>query len=89
MKVKKMLEKLVKLMDDDSRKHKQTIKSLRELLKALKEKQQKLELAIEKTADEEGKQRLQNELDVIAAQRLKGKERLLSLRSKVQNKPSL
>lgn len=88
MKVKKMLEKLVKLMNDN-KEYKKTIKSLRELLKELKEKQQKLELAIEKTADEQGKQRLQNELDVIAAQRLKGKERLLSLRSKVQNKTSL
>lgn len=85
MKVKKMLEKLVKLMNDN-KEYKKTIKSLRELLKSLKDKQKELELVLENTADEISKQRIQNQLDVIAAQRLKGKKRLLSLRSKVQKK---
>ncbi|WP_044408749.1 hypothetical protein [Thiomicrospira microaerophila] len=86
MKLKKMLEKLGLLLDSEKRECKKTIKSLREVLKGLKQKEQKLRSELEQAADEEAKQAIQNQLDVIAAQRAKGKERLLDLRAKSQAK---
>jgi hypothetical protein len=86
MKLKKMLEKLGLLLDSEKRECKKTIKSLREVLKGLKQKEQKLRSELEQETDEAAKQTIQNQLDVIAAQRAKGKERLLDLRAKSQAK---
>ncbi|UQB42303.1 hypothetical protein JX580_11730 [Thiomicrospira microaerophila] len=86
MKLKKMLEKLVKLLDSEKRECKKTIKSLREVLKSLKQKEQKLRLELDQITDEQAKQTLQDQLNVIAAQRAKGKDRLLELRAQSQDK---
>lgn len=86
MKLKKMLEKLSLLLNTEKRECKKVIKSLREVLKGLKQKEHKLRLELEQAADEETKTTLKNQLDVIAAQRAKGKTRLLELRAKVQGK---
>jgi hypothetical protein len=86
MKLKKMLEKLGALLNVEKRECKKTIKSLREVLKGLKQKEQKLRSELEHETDEETKKTIQNQLDVIAAQRAKGKQRLLDLRAASQAK---
>lgn len=86
MKLKKILNRLIKFFDEDAQKQQQDLDALRKLLKGLKQSQKKLCAEIEETEDEGARQKIQDKLDVISAQRLKGKELLLSFREKKKPK---
>ena len=86
MKLKKILNRLIKFFDEDAQKQKQDLDALRKLLKELKQTQKKLCADIEETAEEGARQKIQDKLDVIKAQRLKGKELLMSFRESKKSK---
>ena len=86
MKLKKILNRLIKFFDEDAQKQKQDLDALRKLLKELKQTQKKLCADIEETVEEGARQKIQDKLDVIKAQRLKGKELLMSFRESKKSK---
>lgn len=82
MKLKKLLEKLSRFLDANSKTQQQEIKSIRKVLKELKAKEHKLQ---EKLANHSGYEAdeieaLEFKLDVIYAQRRKGIERVQALK---------
>lgn len=81
MKLKKMLKKLMAFFDADVQQQRKDLKSLRKILKQLKQKEQELMAALEETDLAETRENLQNKLDVVRAQRAKGKQHLLALRA--------
>lgn len=81
MKLKKMLKKLMAFFNADLNQQRQDLKSLRKILKQLKQKEQELIAQLEVTDVDEARENLQNKLDVVRAQRAKGKQHLLVLRS--------
>ena len=86
MKLKKILNRLIKFFDEDAQKQQQDLDALRKLLKELKQTQKKLCADIEETVEEGARQKIQDKLDVIKAQRLKGKELLMSFRESKKSK---
>ena len=72
MKTRKLLHRLSEFLDADARRNHVKHKHLRILLKELKKRQRHLEEKLEETRDEEKRQRIQREIDVIAEQRRKG-----------------
>ncbi|WP_051678419.1 hypothetical protein [Thiomicrospira pelophila] len=81
MKLKKMLKKLMDFFNADLKQQRQDLKSLRKILKQLKQKEQELIAQLEVTDVAEARENLQNKLDVVRAQRAKGKQHLLVLRA--------
>lgn len=81
MKLKRLLRKLSKMLDAKNRKNRQSIQSLRAVLKDLKQKEKKLNHELAQCHHTEQQQQIQNQLNVIALQRAKGKQRLLILRA--------
>lgn len=84
MKLKKMLNKLVNYFDQDKQQQQHEIKALRKLLKQLKAKQKSLLAQLDQPLKKEQRNNLQTKLDVVIAQRAKGKELLLALREERQ-----
>lgn len=81
MKLKKMLKKLMAYFDADAQQQRKDLKSLRKILKQLKQKEQELMAQLDEAALSETRENLQNKLDVVRAQRAKGKQHLLALRA--------
>lgn len=82
MKLKRLLEKLSRFLDANSKTQQQEIKSTRKVLKVLKEKEHKLQakLANRQAYEADEIEALQLKLDVIYAQRRKGIERVQALK---------
>ena len=72
MKTTKMLDQLKALLNTDLHKKKVKRKHLRELLKELKKRQKHLEDKQDETTDDEKRQKLKREIEVIVEQRRKG-----------------
>ena len=72
MKTKKLIGKLQDLLQRPPEETK--LKKLRKTIKALKEKQEQLEDRLKRTRDKHARQRLQQKIDVLHAQRRKGAE---------------
>ena len=87
MKLKKMLKKLMDFLDADVQQQRRDLMSLRKILKELKQKEQALMTTLDESELDETREDLQNKLDVVRAQRAKGKQHLLALRS--EREPSL
>ena len=81
MKLKKMLKKLMAFFDEDLQQQRKDLKSLRKILKKLKQKEQELIAELDEASLSETRENIQNKLDVVRAQRAKGKQHLLSLRA--------
>lgn len=83
MKLKKMLNKLMNFLDADVQQQRKDLKSLRKVLKQLKQKEQAFMAELEEIpfSEMEARENLQNKLDVVRAQRAKGKQYLLNLRA--------
>ncbi|MBE0494235.1 MAG: hypothetical protein IBX48_07815 [Thiomicrospira sp.] len=81
MKLKKMLKKLMAFLDADVKQQRKDLTSLRKMLKELKQKEQALMTAFDESVLDENREDLQNKLDVVRAQRAKGKQHLLALRA--------
>lgn len=81
MKLKKMLHKMMVFFDADLKQQRKELTSLRKMLKGLKLKEQDLLAELDETDEVEKQESLQNKLDVVRAQRAKGKQYLLALRA--------
>lgn len=84
MKAKKLMERLGRFLDADTSTQQNEIKSIRKVLKELKEKERSLREKLEKNPRREDADELQIKLDVIYAQRKKGLERVQVLKSSIK-----
>ncbi|HRQ59143.1 MAG TPA: hypothetical protein PLN31_17135 [Azoarcus taiwanensis] len=82
MKLKKLLEKVEKFLSADPDTQASERKKVRELLRALKDKEKALRRQLEDIEDGEERESLRTRLDVVRAQRMKGVERIKTLRKK-------
>jgi len=82
MKTKKLLKRLTTFLDRDRHLAAQELRSLREVLRKLKEKEQKYARLLEAEDDPNERAHLATKRDVVHAQRLKGIERVRSLLGK-------
>jgi len=72
MSKKKLLKKLQEFFDADQREKEHRTKQIKKVLKKLKEKEHKIKEKIAKSKDEVLITELQQELNIIYAQRMKG-----------------
>ena len=72
MPVKKLLQKLQVFFDADERQRKAHKREIKKVLKKLKAKENKIQARLEQCHDPELRGALQQELDIIYAQRKKG-----------------
>lgn len=84
MKAKKLMERLGRFLDADTSTQQDEVKSIRKVLKELKEKERSLREKLEKNPRREDADELQIKLDVIYAQRKKGLERVQVLKSSIK-----
>lgn len=84
MKANKLLERLTRFLDADSKTQLEEIKAIRKVLKELKEKERKLREKLEKNPKRDDVDELQIKLDVIYAQRRKGVDRVKALKEKLK-----
>lgn len=82
MKLKKLLEKVEKFLSADRDTQAVERKSVRELLKKLKDKERSLRKQLDDSRDSEELDSLKTRLEVVHAQRKKGVERIRALRKK-------
>ena len=72
MKSAKLLEKLRNLTNDTEKVDKEHIKKLRKVLHKLKKRQQKLADDLQEVDDDQDRQRIEQEIEVLQLQRKKG-----------------
>lgn len=72
MKTKKLLKKVREYLDADHREQVERSKSIRKVLKELKEHERELKVSVKTEPSDEKRQTIQNEIDVLRAQRKKG-----------------
>ncbi len=72
MSKKKLLKKLQEFFDADQREKEHRIQQIKKVLKKLKEKEHKIKEKIKHSRDQVFIAELQQELDIIYAQRMKG-----------------
>lgn len=72
MSKKKLLEKLQAFFDADQQEKLQRLEQIKKVLKKLKEKERKIQQDAEQSKEPEAIAALQQELDIIYAQRMKG-----------------
>lgn len=80
MKSKKLLERVRHFLDADTKTQHEQIKSIRKILKQLKEKERELQDELDHEQDAEVQEALQNKLDVIYIQRKKGLDQIKRLK---------
>lgn len=80
MKAKKLLERVMRFLDADTQTQLEQIKSIRKILKQLKEKERELQGELSHEQEPEAREALQNKLDVIYAQRRKGLDQIKHLK---------
>lgn len=86
MKTKNLLSRLTRFLDADTKTQQKEIKSIRELLKKLKQKERDLKEKLDKRPDREDADDIRIKLDVIYAQRLKGLDRVKLLKEECKAK---
>ncbi|WP_151704549.1 hypothetical protein [Nitrincola alkalilacustris] len=86
MKTKNLLSRLTRFLDADTKTQQKEIKSIRELLKKLKQKERDLKEKLDKRPDREDADDIRIKLDVIYAQRLKGLDRVKQLKEECKGK---
>lgn len=87
MKIKLLLDKLTGILSDEHKAQMEKYKSLKKVLKALREEKVGLRNALETTQDEEKRHEIESRLKIITAQRKKGLNLLKELkREKKLNK---
>ena len=72
MKQEKLLNKLKTFFDSDARERAKQKSNVKEILKKLKKKERKLKEKLDSEKNTEKRNRLQQEIDIIYAQRTKG-----------------
>ena len=86
MKTRTLLEKLGHFLGEDKASQHQEMKSIREVLKKLKDKEKHLREELDKDLDSDERHEIQTKLDVVHAQRLKGLDRVKELRAEQSGK---
>lgn len=86
MKAKKLLERVKQFLDADRHTQRNKIKSIRKVLKELKEKERNIREKLENEKDSIAKEALQLRLEVIYAQRKKGVDRVQELKEGLKPK---
>jgi CHAD domain-containing protein len=86
MKTRTLLEKLGHFLGEDKASQRQEMKSIREVLKKLKDKEKHLREELDKDLDSDERHEIQTKLDVVHAQRLKGLDRVKELRAEQSGK---
>lgn len=81
MKTRTLLEKLGHFLGQDKASQHEEMKSIREVLKKLKDKEKRLREELDKDLDQDERREVQAKLDVVHAQRLKGLDRVKELRA--------
>lgn len=84
MKLKKIIKHLLKFFDKKAKKQRKEQSALHQLLQELKHKEKQLCAELEQSVKPEERQAIQDKLDVINAQKSKGKDLLLNLREEKQ-----
>lgn len=79
MKSKKLLARLSDFLGADETTQRRESNAIKKVLKALKNKERKLQKRLAETSDKGERAALQTKLDVIYAQRLKGVERIRTI----------
>ncbi len=72
MKQKKLIEKLKAFFDSDARERDKQRSDIKDILKKLKKKERQLKEKLDEEDDEEKRNRIQQKIDVVYAQRKKG-----------------
>lgn len=72
MKQKKLLDKLKTFFDSDERERKKQKSDIKDILKKLKKKERKLKEKLDDEKNAEKRNHIQQEIDIIYAQRKKG-----------------
>ncbi len=84
MKASKLMERVKQYLDSDKQTQIDKIKSIRKVLKELKQKERSLTEKLEMEQDASTKASLQLKLDVIYAQRKKGVDRVQELKEQLK-----
>ncbi|MGE4501707.1 MAG: hypothetical protein AB7D03_02420 [Thiomicrospira sp.] len=84
MKVKKMLSRLMDYFNADRHQQIADLKSIRKVLRKLKQKERQLKSKFNEARNDEQREALQNKLDVIYAQRTKGMQTVRALREQIK-----
>lgn len=84
MTAKKLLERVKAFLDADRKTQLEKIRSIRKVLKELKQKERKLKAVRDQEKDQDVKEALQLRLDVIYAQRKKGVDRVKELKASLK-----
>ena len=82
MKTPKLIRKLGKYLEADSRPQRKEAKCIKELLKKLKKKERRLKERLEREKDAKKRRQIRGTLEVIFAQRKKGVAILKGLKKK-------
>ncbi|MDX2416092.1 MAG: hypothetical protein QNK19_01380 [Xanthomonadales bacterium] len=86
MRIKQLLDKLSEILDEERQAQLEKYKSLKKVLKALREEKSDLEVFLEKTEDEEIRHNIESRLKVVSAQRKKGLKLLKDLKKERKGK---
>lgn len=86
MKVKQLLDKLAGILNDERHEQIEKYKSLKKVLKALRNEKVGLQAKLEDTQDETQRQEIESRLKIVTAQRKKGLVVLKELKKERKNK---
>ena len=84
MKIKRLLDKLSGILNDERKEQIEKYKSLKKVLKALRQEKVILEETLTRTNDEELQHEIESRLQIISAQRKKGLKVLKDLKKERQ-----
>ena len=80
MRIKQLLDKLSGILDEDRKVQVEKYKSLKKVLKALRNEKTGLEKTLENTENEEIRHQIESRLKIVSAQRKKGLKVLKDLK---------
>ena len=86
MKIKRLLDKLAGILNDERHAQIEKYKSLKKVLKALRNEKKILEETLAQTQDMELQHEIESRLKIISAQRIKGLEVLKDLKKEKKKK---
>ena len=86
MRIKQLLDKLSEILDEDRKVQVEKYKSLKKVLKALRNEKTGLEKTLENTENEEIRHQIESRLKIVSAQRKKGLKVLKELKKEREGK---
>lgn len=86
MRIKQLLDKLSEILDEDRKVQVEKYKSLKKVLKALRNEKTGLEKTLENTENEEVRHQIESRLKIVSAQRKKGLKVLKGLKKEREGK---